>query len=135
MDPISNDESELRYSELFSPTDYRYKVSVLRPYLSEEAYVKYKAKVEAALVIQLSKYGLCPPKAAAEIAIASEQVTASEVYAEEERIRHDIRALVNVIRAKVLDDAKPFVHLTATSYDIIDTANALRYRDAMNKVI
>lgn len=123
------------FSGLFSPTDFRYRVDDLLSYLSEEAYVKYKAKVEAALARQLSVEGLCPKEAAEEIAKAADHVTAAEVYLEEARIKHDIRALANVIRNKVSKDAKPFVHLTATSYDIVDTANALRYREAVLRVI
>lgn len=131
----SHREDEPDYSELFSPTDFRYLVKDLLPYLSEEAYVKYKAKVEAALAKELSKNGLCSPQVAEEIARASETVTASEVYAEEARIKHDVRALANVIRDKVSDGAKPFVHLTATSYDIVDTANAIRYKEAILEVV
>ncbi len=129
------EKKEPLYSELFSPTDFRYQVSDLFPYLSEEAYVKYKARVEAALALQLSKAGLCLPEAAEEIARASDAVSAEEVYAEEARIRHDIRALANVIRNKVSDEAKPFVHLTATSYDIVDTANSLRLKGALLSVV
>lgn len=33
------------------------------------------------------------------------------------------------------EEAKPYVHFLATSYDIVDTANALRYKDATYKVI
>jgi adenylosuccinate lyase len=120
---------------LFSPTDFRYCVKELEPYLSEEAYIRYKAAVEKALAQTLVKHGLCPGEVGAEIAEAAEKVTAAEVYEEEERIRHDIRALVNVIRSKVSNAAKPYVHITATSYDIVDTANALRYRDAVERVI
>jgi adenylosuccinate lyase len=129
-----NGENVSKYS-LFSPTDYRYGVAALEPYLSEEAYVRYKAKVEVALAQTLARRGVCSKKAADEIAEAASHVTAAEVYAEEERIRHDIRALVNIIRRRVSDDAKPYVHATATSYDIVDTANALRYRDAVNHVV
>lgn len=123
------------YSELFSPTDFRYAVDDLKSILSEEAYVKYKARVEAALSKQLAKTGICSEKVAFEIARACEEVEAKEVYAEEARIKHDIRALVNVIRERVSDNSKPYVHLTATSYDIVDTANALRLKDAVLKVI
>ena len=35
--------------DIFSPTDYRYSVDDLKPYLTEEAFIKYKARVEAAL--------------------------------------------------------------------------------------
>ena len=133
--PPSKEKNEPDYSKLFSPTDFRYQVSDLLPYLSEEAYVRYKAKVEAALALQLSKNGLCTPEMALEIEKASREVTARDVYEEEARIKHDIRALANVIRNKVSDKTKPFVHLTATSYDIVDTANALRFKDAVLRVI
>ncbi|MEM2920875.1 MAG: lyase family protein [Candidatus Bathyarchaeia archaeon] len=128
-------EKKVSVYSLFSPTDFRYSVKDLEPYLSEEAYIRYKAKVEAALAEQLASKGICSQEVANEIHRASEEVTAAEVYAEEKRIRHDVRALVNMIRQRVSDSAKPFVHLTATSYDIVDTANALRYKDAVMKVI
>jgi adenylosuccinate lyase len=121
--------------ELFSPTDFRYNVPELVPYLSEEAYVRYKAKVEGALALQLANEGVCSSSVGEEINRATKKITVAEVYEEEARIRHDIRALVNVIRSKVSDKAKPFVHLAATSYDIVDTANALRFKEAIEKVV
>ena len=123
------------YSQLFSPTDFRYAVEDLKPILSEEAYVKYKARVEAMLARQLAKAGICSNVIADEIAKSCDKVTADAVYAEEAKIKHDIRALANVIRDGVSDAAKPYVHLTATSYDIVDTANALRLKEAVKQVI
>ncbi len=128
-------EKKVPLYSLFSPTDYRYGVRELQPYLSEEAYVHYKSKVEAALVRELASRGICSREVADEVRRACDSVAAAEVYTEEERIKHDVRALVNIIRSRVSDSAKPFVHLTATSYDIVDTANALRYRDAVQNVI
>ena len=49
--------------------------------------------------------------------------------------RHNIRALVNTIQAHVSDAARPFVHFTATSVDIMDTARAVQYRDVSEKMI
>lgn len=119
----------------FSPTDYRYSVHDLKPYLTEAAFVEYKAKVEAALIKALAKRGIVSSEIANEIIQATEAVTPEEVYEEERRIKHDIRALVNCIRDKVSKEAKPYVHFLATSYDIVDTANASRYKDAALKVI
>ncbi|WP_456487304.1 lyase family protein [Candidatus Alkanophaga liquidiphilum] len=119
----------------FSPTDFRYAVEDLREYLSEEAFIRYKAKVEAALAKVFLRRGLISEEICKEIEEACREVSAAEVYEEERRTKHDIRALVNVIRRKVSDAAKPFVHLAATSYDIVDTANALRLRDATLNVI
>lgn len=121
--------------DLLSPADYRYSVRELNPYLSEEAFVKYKSRVEAALARALAKRGLISKSASNEIVRASEQVTAGEVYDEEARIGHDIIAQVNMIKKRVSGVAKLGVHRTATSYDIVDTANMLRYRDAFKKVI
>lgn len=118
-----------------SPLDYRYWDKECAKYLSEEARVKYQARVEAALATALAKQGICDRKSAEEIARAAEKITAEEVYEEEKITRHDVRALVNRIRAKVSDEAKPFVHFCATSYDIVDTSNALRYKEACEKLI
>lgn len=119
-----------------SPTDFRYGVKELLPYFSEDAFIEYKSRVEAALASTLAKKGVISRAAAAKISAASKKVAAEDVYAEEARIGHDIIAQVNVIR-KNLDDeeARTAVHRTATSYDIIDSANALRIRDAFRKVI
>jgi len=119
----------------FSPTDYRYAVAALSEFLSEEAFVHYKAKVEAAIARGFANKGILSNDLCDEILEAASQVNAEAVYDEEQRTKHDIRALVNVIKAKVSEEAKPFVHLCATSYDVVDTANALRYKDAVNKVI
>ena len=45
--------------DTFSPTDYRYSIADLKPYLSEEAFITYKARVESALVRALADRGLC----------------------------------------------------------------------------
>lgn len=119
----------------FSPIDYRYWDESLSPYFSDRGFLDYKMQAEIALLKALEKRKMCPASVVQEVEIACKSVTSEEVYAEEERIKHDIRALVNVIRSKVSDSAKPFVHMTATSYDIIDTANAARFRDATQKVL
>jgi len=119
----------------FSPTDYRYFVEDLKPYLTERAFIKYKARVETALVKVLAKFKIISREIAREIVQAADSITAEEVYEEEKRIKHDIRALVNCIRNRVSLKARPYIHFLATSYDIVDTANALRYKDASLKVI
>ncbi len=124
-----------------SPLDHRYRVSnpdlfeKLSTYLSEDATVRYQAKVEAALARGLAQRGICTHEQAEQIARAAEQVTAAEVYEEERITRHNIRALVNVIQRRVSEDARPYVHLTATSVDVMDTARALQFRDATREVV
>lgn len=123
-----------RYDSL-SPLDYRYWDESVATYLSENGFTRYKLKVELALVTVLQRRGLCGEDVVGEVQAACAQVTTAEVYEEEERIKHDIRALVNCIRKRVSDDAKPYVHMTATSYDIVDTANAARYKDVVGRVL
>lgn len=118
-----------------SPIDYRYWDEEVAEYLSENGFTRYKLLVELALVRVLCRRGICPEIAVTEVETACGQITTAEVYEEESRIKHDIRALVNCIRAKVSDSVKPFVHMTATSYDIIDPANAARYKDVVEKVL
>ncbi len=118
-----------------SPIDYRYWDKDVAKYLSENGFTRYKLLVELALVRVLNRRGICTKAAVKEVEAACNQITTAEVYKEEDRIRHDIRALVNCIRAKISDTAKPFVHMTATSYDIIDPANAARFRDVVQEVL
>jgi adenylosuccinate lyase len=130
-----DEEVKVNLYSLVSPIDYRYLVSELEPYLSEEAFMRYKSSVEAALAQVLARRGLITPKSAEEIVNASKQVRAAEVYEEEKNTNHDIIALVNMIKKRVSDEAKPGVHKTATSYDIVEPANSMRYRDAFKQQI
>jgi adenylosuccinate lyase len=127
--------------DAISPLDYRFYggdpklYGELHPFLSEDASIRYKARVEGALARAMAESGLCPEGAADAIERACAAIVPAEVADEEARTRHDVRALVNVIRARLPDDAKPFVHLGATSYDVVDTANALRYRECVESVL
>ena len=118
-----------------SPVDYRYWDKEVAKYLSENGFTRYKLLVELVLVKVLHRRGICPAVVVQEVETACGQVTTTEVYEEERRIGHDIRALVNCIQRKVSDSSKPYVHMTATSYDIVDTANAARYKDVIKEVL
>ena len=136
--PVSE---KINLFDTISPLDFRYygrnkKIfEKLQPYLSESAFIRYALKAEAALTRALARNRVCTQKIADEVEKASKQVTPEEVYAEEDRIKHNIRALANSIRDRVSDEAKPFVHFTSTSYDIIATADALRYKEFANDVL
>ena len=116
-----------------SPLEYRYldfpEASQLRSFLSEEAFITYLAKVEAALVRTFAAQGLCSHDIADAVSAAAQQITAAEVYREEKRIHHQMRALVNCLAQKSGANSAPWIHLGATSHDIICTADALRFRD------
>ena len=118
-----------------SPLDHRYSQSnpalyrELSRYLSESAAVRYCARVEAAL---LSVHVTGHDELIREL---PDRVEPEAVYREEEKTHHNIRALVNVMRGLVPADVRPFVHLGATSVDILDTAQAMRVRDCARNVI
>ena len=118
-----------------SPIDFRYPQIELVPYLSEGAFIKYKLRVELALVQALHKLGLCDSEVVDEVKKACAKVTTQDVYDEEGRIRHDIRALVNCIQLLVSEAVKPLIHRSATSFDISDTANVARFREAIQNVV
>ena len=134
-------EPKINLFDSIGPLDYRYYArsekifAKLQPYLSENAMIRYMAKVEAALTKVLAKKGICSIEIAEEVEKACRQVNAKEVYLEEDKLKHNVRALANCIRNKVSDKAKPFVHFTATSHDIIATADAARYKDFTNSIL
>jgi adenylosuccinate lyase len=128
-----------------SPTVYRYNVPELMPYFSENSFVAYKSRVEAALARTWASRGIISENVADKIEAASKMVTAEEVYEEEEKnTHHDIIAQMNMIKKHLHEvcateeeysEASRAVHRAATSYDIVDTANSARCRDAFYKVI
>jgi len=126
-----------------SPLDFRYYgadkplFERLHQYVSEEAYIKYQLEVEATLARMLSdpRWPLCKREDSEEIVKACKQVTVSEVYEEEQRVHHIVRALVNCIQRKVSSRAQPYVHLFIISHDTADTAHALRLKDLTINII
>jgi adenylosuccinate lyase len=136
-------ESRPVYANL-SPLDHRYSISEpelfarLSAHLSEEAVIRSCARVEEALLVALIRR-LAPADRRAGLVVAVAGAAASvdpgEVYAEESKTRHNVRALVNVIRRNVPPEAATYVHLGATSADILDTAASLRYREATRRVL
>lgn len=125
-----------------SPLDHRYYLAnrelftALQEYLSEEATIIYSTKVETALLkthIDTFLQGNARLHSIVDELIHT--VTCEEVYAEEEKTQHNIKALVNVLSSKLPEELKPYVHLGATSVDILDTATALRMRDAVRNVV
>ncbi|GAB6090928.1 lyase family protein [Spirochaeta dissipatitropha] len=125
-----------------SPLDHRYYLSnkqvfeKLSDHLSENGSVGYLVQVEAALLeTVLEELGLWNTEHAEAISKLKEKVTPDAVAAEEEKTQHNIRALVHVIKSHLPDEIAQYVHVGATSVDILDTANALKIRGAVQKVI
>ncbi len=114
-----------------APIDYRYVAPHISEFLSERSFTAEKLRVEVALAKALAARGICSDEVARKIDAATLHVSTFDVYQEEVKTKHDIRALVNCLQRHVFQYARPFVHLTATSFDISDTANIRRYKKAV----
>lgn len=117
------------------PLDSRYYDVEIAKYLSDRSRITYQAYVEAALAYALAESGVCSKTIAKEIETACGKVTAEAVAAEERTTKHDVKALVNVIKANLSPRAQPYVHFGATSYDIVATAMSLQFRDATTELV
>ncbi len=117
------------------PLDGRYFDQDVARFISERSRIAYQAHIEAALALTLAEFDICSAEVAEEIAEAASEVVAEDVYIEEQLTRHDIKALVNTIKKNISDDAKPFVHFGATSYDIIATAQALQMKSVIQESV
>lgn len=122
------------YSAL-DPLDGRYYDPEIARHLSERSRLAYQAYVEAALAYALAEFGVCTPEIAQEIEASSTKVIAEAVAEEEKTTKHDVKALVNCIKAGVSESAQPYVHFGATSYDIVATALSLQLRAAVNELV
>lgn len=117
------------------PLDGRYFDATTARYLSERSRIAYQAYVEAALAHALAEFGVCSPEIAAEIEAATTRVQAENVAEAEKITKHDVKALVNTIKAELSEQAQPFVHFGATSYDIVATALSLQLRAATMELV
>jgi adenylosuccinate lyase len=123
-----------------SPIDHRYSISEaavyqsLVPWISEEASIAACVRAEIALIIaHLTVRGKLTDEIKNELYKC--EVDPSEVYEEEEKTHHNIRALVNVLKRKVPQELAPLVHLGATSVDILDTGLSWRMAGVTREVI
>jgi len=98
----------------------------------EETRVQKLLDVEAALALAHAEVGNIPKKDAAKIAemASTKYVKVERVKAIEKEIKHDIASLVRAL-SEQCGSSGAYVHLGATSYDIVDTANALQLKDAI----
>lgn len=113
----------------------RYGTPEMLKIFDEENRVQKLLDVEAALALAHSEVGNIPKGDAEKIAeMASvKYVKIERVKAIEKEIKHDIASLVRAL-SEVCGSSGAYVHLGATSYDIVDTANALQLKDALNVI-
>jgi len=91
--------------------------------------------VEAALAWAHAEVGNIPREDAEKIvAMAStKHVKISRIKEIEREIKHDVMAIVKAL-AEVCGKSGAYVHFGATSYDIVDTANALQLKEALELI-
>jgi adenylosuccinate lyase len=120
---------------LICPLDFRYGRKEMKAIFSEDRRIDIQLKVEAALARAHAKAGNIPRSAAREITCAAsiDVVTRERVYEIEAETRHDVMAVVKALSEKC-GTAGNYVHLGATSNDIIDTTTALQVKVALEIV-
>jgi adenylosuccinate lyase len=114
------------------PIDYRYGSQEMRNVFDEERKLEKMLLVEAALAQTLAEFGKIPENYAEEITrkANTKDVKLERVKEIEKETKHDVMALVKAL-TEVCGNSGKYVHLTATSYDIVDTANALILKDGL----
>jgi len=114
------------------PLDYRYGRKELKEIFSEKNKLQYLLDVEAALARAHAKVGNIQKKDAEEITKKADTkyVKLERVKEIEKETKHDIMAVTRALSEQCKGDAGKYIHLGATSYDIVDTANALQFSDS-----
>ena len=114
----------------------RYGTPEMLEIFQEEKWVQRMLDVEAALAWAHGEVGDIPREAAEKIVemASTKHVQISRIKEIEREIGHDVMALVKAL-AEVCGPSGAYVHLGATSYDIVDTARALQLRDAVDIIL
>ncbi len=110
----------------------RYGTPEMLSIFQEENRVQKLLDVEAALALAHAEVGNISLKDAEAIAekASTKYVKVERVKSIEKEIKHDIASLVRAL-SEQCGESGAYVHLGATSYDIVDTANALQLKDAI----
>jgi adenylosuccinate lyase len=108
----------------------------MRHIFDEENRLQCMLDVEAALARAQAKVGDIPQKDAATIAkkASTRSVKLECVKQIEERTKHETAAIVEAL-SEVCGQSGQYVHIGATSSDILDTAMALQVREALQLVL
>jgi adenylosuccinate lyase len=107
----------------------------MRRIFEEETRVQKMLDVEAALAWAHAEVGDISKQDAERVMAAAllKHVKLSRIKEIEREIKHDITSLVRAL-SEVCGPSGGCVHLGATSYDIVDTANALQLKEALELI-
>ena len=113
----------------------RYGTPEMRRIFEEENRLQKLLDVEAALAWAHAEVGDIPRRDAKKIAqmAPTKHVKLSQVTAIEKEIKHDVAALARTL-TEVCGPSGAYVHLGATSADILDTATALQLKEAVTVI-
>lgn len=123
--------------DLLCPLDFRYGRDEMKAIFTKRARLENLLAVEAALARAQADLGIVPDGAAEEITAkaSTDHVDPDRVDELEAKLRHDIMAMAQALAEACEGDAGSYVHLGATSYDIVDTANALAFDRAIDTLL
>ncbi len=113
----------------------RYGTPEMRRVFEEETRVQKMLDVEAALAWAHAEVGDISKQDAERVMAAAllKHVKLSRIKEIEREIKHDVMSLVRAL-SEVCGPSGGCVHLGATSYDIVDTANALQLKEALETI-
>lgn len=113
----------------------RYGTPEMRTIFDEGARVQKMLDVEAALAWAHAEVGNIPREDADRIIASAslKHVNINRIKEIEREVKHEVVALVKAL-AEASGPSGAYVHLGATSYDIVDTATALQLKDAIDLI-
>lgn len=114
------------------PIEFRYGTKEMKEVWSQETRLRTLVQTEIALSKAEADLGMIPKEAAVEIEKSLPLVKWERVDEIENEINHDMMAVVKAISEQCSGDAGKWVHFGATSNDILDTATALQFKDAVD---
>lgn len=118
------------------PGNPRYQPKSLQEIFGYDNLYRKAIEVEFAALQTLYEDKFIPPKdfllltPELRVQIIEEITTTMVDQVEREVTKHDIRALVQLIQSRLPEKLRRFVHVPLTSYDVIDTARVLQFKDA-----
>ena len=136
-----------------SPLDGRYATATapLREFYSESALMKYRARVEIAWFIHLSKHGLIYDRAGTAVRLTPADTTDLNslwqgfaesdgvwIKEKERETNHDLKAVEYYLKSKMparLQPLSEFFHVCCTSEDINNLSYALMMNDSVQRVV
>lgn len=113
---------------MICPLDFRYGRDITKKIFTEEERYRKMAKVEEALAYAYYKIKKIRKSDYENIKNACEKVSLERIKELEKETKHDVMAMVKAI-TELTGESGRFVHLGATSNDIVDTAVALQLKD------